>query len=179
VHPSVHRRFAAPEVDENGVCRAYRPANLAADPRFIWWYGGRDPDFEPRVGAEEQADYAVEAEAGMVFKLGAAEAALAALLKTVSVDCAAGIFPGAPTPTPDTAYADAIALQMLDEELAARPLGYRSLTRLSAEAGGIAALGRLAFGLSLDDARGIARSFGATTLVSVGADGFAELVKLV
>lgn len=179
MHPSVHQRFAAKAVDENGKRQPYRPHNLRNDTRFIWYYGGTDPDQGALEQRQAAATYECDADAPISFRLGKANPKLAALLKIHQASSAVGIFPGNPKPDADSAYLDAMALDMLADHCRKASLRTASLRRLPSSPDGIAEQGLLVSNLDNEDASILARSFGATTLIAIDKSGKAELRSLV
>lgn len=179
MHPSVHQRFAAEAVDENGKRQPYRPHNLRKDARFIWYYGGADPEQGALEQRQAAASYEVGPDAPIVFTLAKANAKLAALLKAHQATSAVGIFPGNPNPDADSAYLDAMALNMLADHCRAAALTTAPLRRLPSSPGGTVEQGLLVMNLGDEGARMLARSFGATTLIGVDKMGKTELRSLV
>ena len=179
VHPSVHQRFAAGPVDHNGEMKDYRPYNLRHDVRFAYDFGQADPAQAALEARQSAASYELEDEGQIGFSPGKASGKLAAWLKSRGASSAAGIFPGNPNPNEDSAYTDSLALKMLADHCSKAMLATAPLRRLPSSAGGIAEEGLLIIDIDDDDARHLARSFGATTLIVVPACGTAELRVLV
>ena len=175
MHPSVYQRFAAGGVDQNGRMADYRPHNLRNDPRFAWYYGKADPAQSALEARQQSASYEVGSEGPITFSLGKVSKGLAAALKAEGASSAAGIFPGNPSPDADSAYTDALALKMLEEHCDHARLATMPLQRLPSGPGGIAEQGLMIMGIGDEDARHLARSFGATTLIAVPASGSASL----
>lgn len=179
IHPSVHQRFACANVDQNGERRPYRPSNLDADNRFIWWYGGSDPNLSTIAALQQQAVHEIDDGTTVSFSIGKASKPLAALLKAKGASSAFGVFPGSPSPSSDSVYCDALALGMLEAELAKQRLDSLPLRRLPAVETGITEHGLLVVGIAEGEARLLARSFGAITMISVVSGGTTELRTIV
>jgi uncharacterized protein (DUF2235 family) len=174
MHPSVFQRFAAKSVGAHGAYCPYRPHNLRNDRRFAWAYNKLDLDFNDIVSAQRKA--ACDA-GGVKIVLGKAEKPLADLLKAQGATSAVGIFPGNPRPNTDSEYLDALALKMFNIELGKYKLKSVPLSRTAVGAT-IVEHGLLVFDIADADARHLAMSFGAMTIIRVNEAGLATLADI-
>lgn len=170
IHPSVHARFAAVEVEQCGYLRPYRPPSLARDFRFAAYYGESDPNAAEIIAAHATATYRTDDDENFEFVAGAIPPWLAALLERAGVRRAAGILPGAAIADAETTYYDQLALRMLGEEAGKRGFAIRPLARLQTNSSHDSP-GLLILGLEEPEAVLLARSFGARTLVIISDDG--------
>ncbi len=178
VHPSVFQRFAATSVNHYGESRPYRPSNLIKDPRLSAWFGHKDPNVDRLMISQAAAGYMLDKEVFPLL-LGKANSKLAALIKANEVTTAYGVFPGDPDPTPDTITRDALAHRTLSAELGRAGHSFASLTRLAAMPEAVPEHGFMIFGLTDNDARALARSFNALTMLTADATGQIDLKALV
>jgi hypothetical protein len=174
MHPSVFQRFVRKRVGSYGAYCPYRPHNLRNDRRFAWAYNKLDPDFKDIVAAQRNAACDV---GGVKIVLGKSEIPLADLLKAQAATSALGIFPGNPLPNADSEYLDALALKMLNTELAKKKLKSVPLSRIAVGAA-FAEHGLLVFDIADADARLLAMSFGAMTMIRISEAGKATLVDI-
>jgi uncharacterized protein (DUF2235 family) len=174
LHPSVFQRFAAPEVEVNGTHGPYRPYNSRNDRRFAWAYGKSDPEFEKILAAQREATCDAN---GVKLVLGKAEQPLADLLKAHKASSAVGIFPGNPRPDADSEYVDALALSMLKAEVSKSGRRFVLLSRIATGAN-FSEAGLLAFDIADADARRLANSFGAMTMIRASGAGKSTLADI-
>lgn len=129
------------------------------------------------ITAYEDADYVVFAEPGLVLKIGERSARLDALLQSEHSSTAAFVTAANPRSEKKSAAANAEALRLLDQIVAAAGYPWRAGEGRDPD-GGWAEPSRLVMGIYRENAEALGRLFGQNAIVFVEQGRAPELVLL-
>lgn len=172
VHPSVHRRFAGPNTVLGLRFGPYRPECFRADTRFAHFYDG-SPAASPTALADAAAATFALNDGEMVTE-GGASPDLARRLANHGAERAAIVVVADASEEAADAYGVALRLRELDRELTAAGWPAEPVFEVPS---GDRQIGRLVYGVSLEDAQAFARGLGRAWLLEVQADGAANIAE--